>query len=471
MARASTAAIIEPGFFGSSSVQLAVAIGAVVALVTAAVGVFTVMRGQAFAGEALGDIGATGGSSAYLVGVAPLWGFVALTLAAAGVMEMIGIQRARGRDLATGIVLGAGFGLAALFLYLGTTSTSTTGATVTILFGSIFALSSSTLPLVLALGAVSAAIIAVIYRPLLLSSVSPELAAARGLPGPVDRRAVPGRAGARGRARGGHDRRDPVDRAADRSRGHGATADDAAGPRDRDRRGDRRRRDVARDRARVRQLRLAAASPRLAGQLLRRHAGADRLHRRPRFSAPGAAPGRSVFSGFMVNTWIVATIVAIVGGAVGFFVVLRGSAFVAHAVPNGSFAGAAAANLIGDQRADRAGRVLARRRARDRPARPPRAPRRRDRVDARVHARAGRAAAELQRRVRAGDLLAAVRRGARDQHHRARPHGRAGRRVPGRARADLPAAAAVLGAAGVARRRAASTRSPWSWRFWSWSRS
>jgi zinc/manganese transport system permease protein len=54
-----------------------------------------------------------------------------------------------------------------------------------------------------------------------------------------------------------------------------------------------------------------------------------------------------VFSGFMVNAWIVATIVAIVGGAVGFFVVLRGAAFVAHAIPNGSFAGAAAASLIG----------------------------------------------------------------------------------------------------------------------------
>jgi zinc/manganese transport system permease protein len=54
-----------------------------------------------------------------------------------------------------------------------------------------------------------------------------------------------------------------------------------------------------------------------------------------------------VFSGFMVNAWIVATIVAVVGGTVGFFVVLRGSAFVAHAVPNGSFAGAAAASLVG----------------------------------------------------------------------------------------------------------------------------
>ncbi|MGO9899708.1 MAG: metal ABC transporter permease [Solirubrobacteraceae bacterium] len=53
-----------------------------------------------------------------------------------------------------------------------------------------------------------------------------------------------------------------------------------------------------------------------------------------------------MFSSFMVNTWIVATMVAIVGGAVGFFIVLRGSAFVAHAIPSGSFAGAAGASLI-----------------------------------------------------------------------------------------------------------------------------
>jgi zinc/manganese transport system permease protein len=175
-------AIVEPGFFQSSAVQLAAGIGAIVALVAAAAGVFTVIRGQAFAGEALGDIGAAGGSSAYLAGISALWGFLGAAVAAAGVMELIGIQRARGRDLAAGIVLGAGFGLAALFLYLGTTSTSTTGATVTILFGSIFALSTSTLPLVLAFGAVTVAALAVVYRPLLLSSLSPELAAARGIP-------------------------------------------------------------------------------------------------------------------------------------------------------------------------------------------------------------------------------------------------------------------------------------------------
>ena len=54
-----------------------------------------------------------------------------------------------------------------------------------------------------------------------------------------------------------------------------------------------------------------------------------------------------MFSAFMTNTWIVATIVAVIAGVVGFFVVLRGSAFPAHAIPNGAFAGAAGAALLG----------------------------------------------------------------------------------------------------------------------------
>ncbi|HTU37262.1 MAG TPA: metal ABC transporter permease [Acidimicrobiales bacterium] len=54
-----------------------------------------------------------------------------------------------------------------------------------------------------------------------------------------------------------------------------------------------------------------------------------------------------MFSGFMTNAWIVATMVAVVAGVVGLFVVLRGDAFPAHAIPNGAFAGAAGAALIG----------------------------------------------------------------------------------------------------------------------------
>jgi len=54
-----------------------------------------------------------------------------------------------------------------------------------------------------------------------------------------------------------------------------------------------------------------------------------------------------MFSGFMENAWIIGSVVALVAGVVGFFVVMRGAAFPAHAIPNGAFAGAAAANLIG----------------------------------------------------------------------------------------------------------------------------
>lgn len=176
------APVFQTGFFTSSPVHTALIIGAAVAVVAGPLGLFTVMRGQSFAAESLGDIGTTGGSAAFLVGVSALWGFVAVGLMAAAAMELVGIQRTRGRDLATGIVLGASLGLAALFLYFDTTVHSTTGATVTILFGSIFAISSSTIPVVIVLGVVVSAILVAIHRPLLLSTVHPDLAAARGVP-------------------------------------------------------------------------------------------------------------------------------------------------------------------------------------------------------------------------------------------------------------------------------------------------
>jgi zinc/manganese transport system permease protein len=173
--------LFEPGFFTSSPVHVALTVGAIVAVVSAMVGVFTVIRGQSFAGHALSDIGTAGGSAAFLVGVPTLYGFVTFNVLAAGVMELIGIRRPRGRDLATGIVLGASLGLAALFLYEDTIHTSTTGATINVLFGSLFTLSSSTIPTIAVLGGASIALIAVLYRPLLLSSVSYDLAAARGV--------------------------------------------------------------------------------------------------------------------------------------------------------------------------------------------------------------------------------------------------------------------------------------------------
>ena len=176
------AAIFAPGFFDSAPVQIAATVGAVVAIVSGTVGVFTVLRGQSFAGEALGDVQTTAAPAAFLAGVGPLWGFAAVAIAAAGVMELIGIQRPRGRDLATGSVLGAGLGLAALLLYFEAVYHNTTGATATIVFGSPLAIPSSTIPLVVALSVLALGLILALFRPLLLSSISPEVAAARGIP-------------------------------------------------------------------------------------------------------------------------------------------------------------------------------------------------------------------------------------------------------------------------------------------------
>jgi zinc/manganese transport system permease protein len=54
-----------------------------------------------------------------------------------------------------------------------------------------------------------------------------------------------------------------------------------------------------------------------------------------------------MFTGLMANTWIAASIVAVIAGIIGFFAVLRGETFAAHAIPNGAFAGAAGAALLG----------------------------------------------------------------------------------------------------------------------------
>ncbi len=173
--------LLEPGFFSSGPVHTALVIGAVVAIVSAVVGVFTVVRSQSFAGHALTDVATTGGSGAFLFGLSPLLGFIGGAVLGAGAMDLIGVQRVRSRDLATGIVLGAATGLAALFLYLDTTQNATTGATQQILFGSIFTIDPSIVPVLVALCVVTLATVAAIYRPLLLSSVSPEIAAARGI--------------------------------------------------------------------------------------------------------------------------------------------------------------------------------------------------------------------------------------------------------------------------------------------------
>ena len=174
--------IVEPGLLSSGPVLTALLVGTVVAVTSGVVGVLTVIRGQSFAGHSLADVATTGGAGAFLAGLNQFWGFLLAGVAGAAIMELIGVQRRRGRDVATGVVLGAALGAAALFLYLGTQTSSTTGASFTILFGSMFVISPDTVPALIASGVLALAVVAVLSRVLLLTSLSPELAAARGVP-------------------------------------------------------------------------------------------------------------------------------------------------------------------------------------------------------------------------------------------------------------------------------------------------
>ena len=173
--------IFEPGFFTSAPVQTAMIVGGGAAVVSGVVGVFTVMRGQSFTGHALADVSSAGGSVSFLLGINPLLGFLGMAVIAAGGMELAGARLVRERDLVTGIVLGAGLGLAALFLYFDVTSMSTTGAAITVMFGSMFSIAASIIPLTLAVGVTALLISGLFYRPLLLASLSPELAAVQGV--------------------------------------------------------------------------------------------------------------------------------------------------------------------------------------------------------------------------------------------------------------------------------------------------
>jgi zinc/manganese transport system permease protein len=173
--------LIEPGLLASVPVRTALLVGAVVAVTSGVIGVFTVIRGQSFAGHSLADVATTGGAGAFLAGLNQFWGFLAAGAAAALLMESIGVQRRRGRDVATGVVLGGALGLAALFLYLGTIRTAATGASFTILFGSIFVVSPDTVPALIAAGAIALLATAALARMLLLTSISPDIAASRGV--------------------------------------------------------------------------------------------------------------------------------------------------------------------------------------------------------------------------------------------------------------------------------------------------
>ena len=156
----------------------AFAAAGVAAVVSGLVGYFLVLRGQTFAGHALGHIGFAGATGAVLIGVASVWGLVGFTIAAGIGMGLMG-DRISGRDVAIGVVLALALGFGLLFLHYYTAFAAQATA---LLFGNVLAVDRSTIVTLVGLGAITLGGLAAIMRPLIFATLQPELAEAKGVP-------------------------------------------------------------------------------------------------------------------------------------------------------------------------------------------------------------------------------------------------------------------------------------------------
>lgn len=147
-----------------------------VAVVAGVVGFFVVIRGASFAAHALPLSAFPGAAAASLLGVNPLIGL--LTFSGLGVVGISQLAKRGRRDLATALSLVMLLGLGALFL---SRTTAYFQAIYALLFGEVLGISDGNLGAVAVLSVACVTVVAALFRPLLLSSVSADLCDARGV--------------------------------------------------------------------------------------------------------------------------------------------------------------------------------------------------------------------------------------------------------------------------------------------------
>jgi zinc/manganese transport system permease protein len=154
-----------------------------IAMVSGLVGYFVVLRGQVFAGDALGHVAYTGAFAALAVGLDLRVGIFAATVGAGLVLGLLG-----GRTIADDVTIGTVFswvlGLGVFFLAYYTTHASTSNGTanVNVLFGSIFGIATSAMWTAVVVAVILVVAILTIARPLLFASIDSAVATAAGVP-------------------------------------------------------------------------------------------------------------------------------------------------------------------------------------------------------------------------------------------------------------------------------------------------
>jgi zinc/manganese transport system permease protein len=164
--------------FAYSFMRHAFVAGTIVAVIAGVVGYFVVLRQSSFAAHALSEIGFAGASGGVAFGFSAVIGLLGMSLVAATLIGALG-KRVRGRDAVIGSVLAFSLGLGSYFLtrYKGNAS----GA-FSLLFGEILGISVHDVWVVGIAGAVTLAVMAAIYRPLLFASLDEDVAEAGGVP-------------------------------------------------------------------------------------------------------------------------------------------------------------------------------------------------------------------------------------------------------------------------------------------------
>ena len=152
--------------------------GTIVAIVAGIVGYFVVLRRSSFAAHSLSHIGFAGAAGAALIGISPVYGLLLFTTVGGSSMAALSPKTAN-RDISIGTVLAFMLGLGVLFISL---YTGYATEAYSILFGEILGISSNDVILTLVAGLIILVAVAVVYRPLLFSSLDEDVAEAKGVP-------------------------------------------------------------------------------------------------------------------------------------------------------------------------------------------------------------------------------------------------------------------------------------------------
>jgi zinc/manganese transport system permease protein len=158
--------------------------GTAVALAAGLVGYFLVLRAQVFTADALSHVAFTGALAALAAGLDVRLGLFVVTVVVALAMGGLG-PRARPDDVVIGGLFAWILGLGVLFLSVYSRDRSGSGngsASVSVLFGSIFGISTERAIATAIVAAAVCAVMVFLARPLLFASLDPEVAQARGVP-------------------------------------------------------------------------------------------------------------------------------------------------------------------------------------------------------------------------------------------------------------------------------------------------